>query len=98
MSIVASVGPFDVGDTVTLKAEFFSDAAMTIPADPTAVTLQIKKPDGTLTTPTPAHTTTGVYLYDLDLTAPGRWRWRYVGTGAVKQAETGHIDVRRMAF
>jgi hypothetical protein len=70
-----------VGQTVTLTALF--KAGGVTPTDPTTTVLTIRAPDGTRTTPTPAHGTAGSYSYVLALTQVGSWSARWVGTGAV---------------
>ncbi len=75
--------------------------------DPTAVTLKVKDPEGTVVTyswPTgsPALTreTTGRFYIDLDLpdnALVGTWYYRLAGTGTVMAAEEGSFVVNPSA-
>jgi hypothetical protein len=74
----------NLGSTRATNAEF---KAAGVPTDPTTITLTITAPDGTVTTPAPAHDGPGLYHYDIVFTQPGVWTAEWVGTGAV--AATG---------
>lgn len=66
--------------------------------DPTALSLLVRAPSGTVTTYTyPTHiqkTDVGDYYYDLAITADGTWRWRWVGTGTAAGADEGSFFVK----
>ena len=84
---------YDVGDTRTLTGTFHNAAGAL--ADPTAVTLTVRKPDGTESTPTATHASTGVYTYALTFDQSGVWRYRFAGTGTVAEAGEQMLTVRR---
>lgn len=91
----------NIGQTVELSAAFTNLAG--VPKDPTAVTLQIKDPTGTVVTPAPTPThdgaaDSGLYHYDLPITASGVWRYRFAGTGAVVAAEEAKVFARSSSF
>lgn len=48
--------------------------------DPASVTLTVREPDGTTTTPTPLNPSVGVYQYTLTFDEAGIWRWQWSGT------------------
>jgi hypothetical protein len=75
-----------VGGVAPLEATF-KNAAGT-PTN-TTVVLEVRAPDGTITTPTPANTATGVYHYDQSVTQPGLWWYAFIGTGAVTDTDQG---------
>jgi hypothetical protein len=78
---------YQPGDVVPLEATFRNAAGV---ATNTTVTLTIRSPDGTVTTPTASNTATGVYHYDLALAsnaAAGVWNYRFAGTGTVTATE-----------
>jgi hypothetical protein len=76
---------YQIGDAVPLEATFRNSAGA--PTNPTAVTLTVRAPDGTITTPTPTNTGTGVWHYDLSVSQPGLWWYTFKGTGAVQAAD-----------
>lgn len=89
---------YDIGDLVTLTGRFFSDAALTVPADPTGITLSIRNPVGALTTATyPATITktgTGVYTYSLTPNMAGWYIINWAGTGTIVSVDQEAIFVR----
>jgi len=86
----------DVGDRANLTSynaagEGFKNAAGAL-TDPTTVTLEVKKPNGTVTTYTYAAAqiikdSVGRYSYQLTVDAAGVWSYRWIGTGTVVAAE-----------
>jgi hypothetical protein len=85
---------YDLGDLVVLTGRFYSDAALTTPANPDTVSLTIRSPAGTITTPTPiVHGSTGVYTYDWTPPAPGLYEVRWAGTGAVVSVDQQPIFI-----
>ena len=81
---------FSLGSQVDLPVSF-SVAGSAV--DPTAVTLQIRDPDGTVTTYTYAlggvtKLATGSYTRPLTLNVSGKWWYRYTGSGSYR-ATTG---------
>ncbi len=75
---------YQVGEVAPLEATF-KNAAGT-PTN-TTVALEVRAPDGTLTTPSPTNTGAGVYHYDLQVTQPGLWWYAFIGTGAITATE-----------
>jgi hypothetical protein len=76
---------YQIGDAVPLEATFRNAAGT--PTNPSAVTLTVRAPDGTITTPTPTNTGPGVWHYDLSVTQPGLWWYTFKGTGTVQAAD-----------
>lgn len=91
-----AIDAYDIGDTVRLTATFTNESAAN--ADPTTVTVSIRAPDGTVTTPTATQSSTGVYYCDLAVTMAGVWRYRFAGTGALVAAGEGQLFVRESVF
>lgn len=83
---------FDIGDVPRLTARF-TDAA-NAPANPGAVALRIRKPDGTVLTPTPLSDTIGTWYHDVSVDQSGWWAFRFIGTGANAASEEGRFFVR----
>jgi hypothetical protein len=82
-----------LGSLVTLTGKFFSDAAKTIPADPTAVVLSIRDPNRVITTPAVTHPSLGVYTYAWTPTIAGMYEANWTGTGAVVSADQEPIYI-----
>lgn len=96
---------YDIGDRVHLTASFTDNAGAA--ADPTAVSLKIKNPAGTVTTYTYAggaitKDSTGEYHMDYtipsDAASVGGWLARFEGTGSVVAAEETAFSVRASGF
>ncbi len=87
----------DIGDVKRLQATF-TNVAGTL-ADPTAINLIIREPDGTEITKVIGDMTnpsTGVFYYDHTWTAkPGRHIVRWESTGPVTTAERTEFWVRQ---
>lgn len=83
------------GSLVRLSVAF-SDAEGKA-TDPTEITLQVKGPDGTVTTYTHGvdaeveKDEAGQYHLDLEITASGPWHYRWAGTGACTAAGEGWL-------
>jgi hypothetical protein len=71
-------------------------------ADPTTVTLRLKKPDATELTPAPFPIRLGPgvwqYYFDTQGKAPGVWTYRAEGDGALEAALEGTFTVTGSAF
>lgn len=101
---------YDVGDLARVgnpsqdtDAAAFATLAGTA-TDPTAVTLTVERPDGTLlayawpsagTNGTLTKESAGRFYVDIAIDQVGRWDYRLVGTGAVTAAAEGSLYVRR---
>ena len=92
---------YDRGDQVRLSLTTQVGGA---DADPTVLTLKIKKPDQTTT----SHVygvdilvikdATGKYRYDVTLDQSGEWAYRWEATGAVVGAEENAFYVQTGSF
>lgn len=71
---------YDIGDVVKLTGDFGPSAD--VYADPTEVTLIVKAPDGTTTSPAPVKDSTGRYHFDLYVDQAGVWAYQWRGDGA----------------
>lgn len=97
------VGDNDDGTT----REPFTNLA-SVATDPTAVSLQVLKPGGTLLVynwPLQGpgdgvldHPSTGRFSWDLHLDETGAWAWQLSGTGTVETSEAGRFFVRWSPF
>lgn len=81
---------YDVGDVIRLSAAF-TDINGT-PATPTAITLFVKKPDGSVLEQAIDPDTTVVY--DLSIDQAGWYVYRWESTGTVQTAEEGSFLAR----
>lgn len=91
---------YNIGDLLRLKATFTDIAG--VEADPTAITLKVKAPSGTVTTYTYPGTvvrqSTGVYYYDFPVTASGTHFYNWAGTGAYTAADEASFVVVTTQF
>ena len=91
---------YDIGDKVILRAAFDTDGA---PNDPTTLTAQVRRPDGTMTTYTYLTTadivrdSTGRYHLDVVIDQAGTWYVRWAGTGTAQAAEEESLWARPSA-
>ncbi|MBV9290967.1 MAG: hypothetical protein JO222_00850 [Frankiales bacterium] len=92
---------FPFGQPVTLTFRTFSDAAQTVPADPTTVAVDILDPAGAETTHTWAggqvvHVSTGVFTYTVTPTLAGHYaaHWYSGGAVATTQDESFNVDAK----
>lgn len=76
---------YQVGEKAPLEATFKNAAG--VGTNPTTVVLEVRAPDGTVTTPSATALGAGVYHYDQDVTQPGLWWYSFQGTGAVNATE-----------
>lgn len=88
----------NVGDVRRLEVTNIRTEAGVV-TDPTALTLTVKKPDGTSTVytytvgPTIVRDSLGNYHANIDLDSAGWWRYSWIGTGAAAFAEGGRFRV-----
>lgn len=97
-----AVNVYDIGDSVLFRAAFTKPDGDVI--DPSGVTLQVKKPDGTITeyvrgvaSEIQSDGGTGRYRALIIVDAAGEWAYRWVGTGAAA-AEERIFLVRQSGF
>jgi hypothetical protein len=83
---VPAFATYDLGDPVTL--------AHTFSADPTTVTLEVRRPSGVWSTVAPTKVSPANYLYTFTPDVSGVWRWKWTGTGPGADVETGALVVR----
>ncbi len=89
---MAAPNIYDVGDSLELRADFKNRAG--VATNPTAVTLKVRKPDGTTVVVANANVGTGAYEGTYDPTVAGEYVYRFEGTGAVKAAGENTFKVR----
>lgn len=87
------LGRFDYGDARTVSIDFKNAAGAA--ANPTAVTLTVKKPDGTTPLTTPTNPSVGRWEAVVEFDSPGRWDFHWQGTGAVHEAARAYAIVER---
>ncbi len=92
---------YDVGDEARVSVDFTDIAGSA--ADPTTVTLKVKKPSGAMVIYTYADdevtkSSTGNYYKDIPLDESGIWLYRWEGTGAVTAAGEGKFEVAPSEF
>ena len=89
----------NVGDRVRLKGVFANlDGAA---ANPTTVTVKVRKPSGTVTSYTGGsltNPTPGEWRCEVDCDIAGSWAFRFEGVGALVAAEESVFDVRTTGF
>ena len=91
---------YDVGDRVRITGTFTNEAGTA--ADPTGVSISVRRRDGPVSTYTyPATITkdsTGVFHADYDVMTDGVYDYRIVGTGVVTAADEGEFGVSDSNF
>jgi len=80
-----------IGDVYRTTATFYNAAG--VATNPTAVTMKLRKPDGTVSTPTPSSDGSGVYHYDVTIDQDGTWEYSFTGTGTIVASEPGQFYV-----
>lgn len=69
--------PYIEGQTAVIQATFRDTAGALV--DPSAVTVTVEAPDGTITNPTATNISTGIWHAAFAMDQPGWWKWRIVG-------------------
>lgn len=80
------------GDVVRLETTFTAGDPP-VPADPGTVTVTVRAPDGSTSTPTVSNMGTGEYRADVTATLAGMWVYRWTGAGAVVGVDEGTFTV-----
>ena len=94
MSTIWQDDGFDTGTTVRFTANL-TTAGVAI--DATSVVFRLKKPDGTIVTPSTTHGATGVYTADYVVDQAGEWYLRWEATSPTTTHEAPFF-VRDSAF
>lgn len=85
-----AINNYTLGNVVRLSAAFTVSGNAT---DPTAVTLKVRSPGGTISTYTYAadisKSSTGNYYKDVTPGSEGRWYYQWTGTGTCPAVEEG---------
>jgi len=92
------INKYDLGDSIRLRSVFTIDGSI---ADPTDVTLEVKRPPGTVdnyATIDLVKQSTGIYYKDITLDDTGIWYYRFYGTGTVIAADEDSFIVQRTEF
>ena len=95
---------YPCGTVVKCEVYFYSDAAKTTPADPSAIKFRKQTPAGVVTEHvygTDADLVkvgTGHYYEYVTPDAAGRWKYVFKGTGAVGISLPGHFDAEATLF
>lgn len=92
---------YTLGQKVRVAVQFQKNG---LDANPTTITLRVRKPD--LTTVTYIYgvaseivqESTGNFYADVSGDKDGRWRYRWIGTGNVETAIEGNFVVRSTVF
>lgn len=87
---------YDIGDKVTLYMWFYDGNGS--PADPTTISVSVKNPAGTTSTPTATKISTGYYEAYVTPDKSGRWWYKYTSDSTFGVVEETYFDVKRSAF
>jgi len=87
---------YALNSVVRITATFAVSGSAT---DPTAITMKVKNPAGTVATYTYAlseitKSATGIYYKDVSVTSSGTWYYSMTGTGTCAAAAEGKVFVR----
>lgn len=81
---------FPLGHTVKITGTFKVDGVLT---NPTACTITVREPDGTLTTPSVTSESTGVRSAIHLTDQVGWYRWKVEGTGTAAAVKSGSFYI-----
>jgi len=103
--VAASLGRYDIGDAVRLRATYVTTDLTTL-ADPSTITFLVMSGAGTVASYQSAggaggsitRAGVGAYYKDITVDAYGEWTYRSVGTGGVQAAEEWHFTVDQSKF
>jgi hypothetical protein len=91
-----SIKAYLLGNLIRVTAEFSIGGVDT---DPTTVTLEVKDPAGTVTTPIPVKDAgQGKYHADINVNAAGDWWYRWEGTGVAQAAAEQRFIIKASKF
>jgi len=101
--VVAPAGTtFDIGDDVRLSVVI---KVATVPTDPTDLQIQVKEPDGTVTSKTlladpgdVINDAVGQFHYDHTAVQTGAYAYKWTATGAAIGAEESSFVVKETEF
>lgn len=85
------MGRYTKGEEVRLTGTFTVGVTLT---DPGAVTLTVRDPEGTETTPSTTKAGTGTYFADVIVQTEGLYHYRFEGTAPALGAAEGKLEVR----
>jgi hypothetical protein len=85
------MGRYTKGEEVRLTGTFTVGVTLT---DPGAVTLRVRDPEGTETTPATTQGGTGIYFADVTPALEGLYHYRFEGTAPAAGAAEGKLEVR----
>jgi len=93
---MSNYNEIDFGSNPTLTCDFDIDDVLT---DPTAVSLQVEDPAGTISSysypATISKSATGQYFKTIACGIAGEWEHEWTGTGAVEAVKTKRFIIKR---
>jgi len=102
--VAASLGRYDIGDLVRLRATYVSTDLVTA-ADPSVITFLVMSGAGTVASYQFAggggsitRAGVGAYYKDITVDVYGDWTYRSIGTGGVQAAEEWQFSVDHSKF
>lgn len=104
--MAASLGRYDIGDLVRLRATYVSTDLVTA-ADPSVVTFLIQNAATAVSSyqfvggaggGSIARSAAGAYFKDITVDVYGLWTYRAIGTGGVQAAEESQFTVDQSKF
>jgi hypothetical protein len=104
--MAASLGRYDIGDLVRLRATYVSTDLVT-PADPSTITFLTLSGAGTVASyqftggaggGSITRVAAGAYYKDVTVDVYGTWTYRAIGTGGVQAAEEWQFSVDQSKF
>lgn len=84
---------YDIGDVAGLRMTLRDPETGQL-ANTGSVTLVVRHPDLSETTPAIANPSTGVYTANVPVDAAGTWRYEFTGTGDIEASESGAFVVK----
>lgn len=84
------------GATLGVKLTINDPSDLTVPVDPTTVSVTIEAPDGAVTAQSTTRVDTGEYTFTFTANQAGMWRWVVTTTGAYAGVQPGVVNVQSL--
>lgn len=86
---------YDIGDQIQLKVTLRNSSGTLTNG---TVSIQVKEPDGTITSPSVSNSSTGLYSAGFTIDQSGEHLFKWTVVGALTLVEEGHFYVRVSAL
>lgn len=84
------------GSTLRVELTINDPDDLTVPVDPSGVTVSLEAPDGTTTPPSVTRTATGKYVFTFVADQVGMWTFVVTTTGTYAGVQPGIVNVQSL--